>query len=166
MPRPIFFNFLGCFEAFSFGEEQRLNSVRGGGMTRLISSARNGLQAICVTGLFLLAVSLPFVRLGGAGVLHAQSTPIILDTLKVQVGSRVSSGLPVLTRSVQLLGREEIESLPVRTLSDLLDWATGVEIQSRSPAQSDLGIRGAGFEQVVVLVNGVRMSDPQTGHFD
>jgi len=59
-----------------------------------------------------------------------------------------------------------IQALPVRTLSGLLEWATGVEIQSRSPAQSDLGIRGAGFEQVVVLVNGVRMSDPQTGHFD
>ena len=39
-------------------------------------------------------------------------------------------------------------------------------MQSRSPAQSDLGIRGSSFEQVVVLVNGVRMSDPQTGHFD
>jgi iron complex outermembrane receptor protein len=32
--------------------------------------------------------------------------------------------------------------------------------------QSDLSIRGGGFEQVVVLVDGVRMSDPQTGHFD
>ena len=98
--------------------------------------------------------------------LHAQIRPVLLDTLQVQVGSRVSSQLPILTRSVQLIGRDEIQSLPVRTVSGLLEWATSVEIQSRSPAQSDLGIRGAGFEQVVVLVNGVRMSDPQTGHFD
>jgi iron complex outermembrane receptor protein len=54
----------------------------------------------------------------------------------------------------------------VRTISEVLDWATGVDVLSRSPAQSDLSIRGAGFEQVVVLVNGIRMSDPQTGHFD
>ena len=98
--------------------------------------------------------------------LLAQTRPLPLDTLLVQVGSRVSPQLPVLTRSVQIIGQDEIQSLPVRTVSGLLEWATSVEIQSRSPAQSDLGIRGAGFEQVVVLVNGVRMSDPQTGHFD
>ena len=98
--------------------------------------------------------------------LHAQEQPIPLDTLQIEVGSRLTSQLPVLTRSIQILGREEITSLPVRTVSGLLEWATGVEVISRSPAQSDLSIRGAGFEQVVVLVNGVRMSDPQTGHFD
>jgi len=103
--------------------------------------------------------------LGTESVL-AQTRPILLDTLHVQVSSRASPQLPVLTRSVQLMGREEIDALPVRTVSGLLDWATSVEVQSRSPAQSDLGIRGATFEQVVVLVNGVRMSDPQTGHFD
>jgi iron complex outermembrane receptor protein len=98
--------------------------------------------------------------------LHAQEQAIELDTLEVQVGSRVTSRLPILSRSIQVLGRAEIGALPVRTVSGLLEWANGVEIISRSPAQSDLSIRGAGFEQTVVLVNGVRMSDPQTGHFD
>lgn len=102
----------------------------------------------------------------GCGDLSAQQIPIPLDTLTVQVGSRVRSRLPVLTRSIELLERDEIRSLPVRTVSGLLEWATGVEILSRSPAQNDLSVRGAGFEQVLVLVNGVRMSDPQTGHFD
>lgn len=97
---------------------------------------------------------------------HAQATVVSLDTLKVQVGSRVSPNLPALTRSVQLLDRSEIEALPVRTVSGVLEWATSVDVQSRSPAQNDLSIRGSSFEQVVVLVNGVRMSDPQTGHFD
>lgn len=96
--------------------------------------------------------------------LAAQEPPVTLDTLDVQVGSRVSSKLPVLTRSIQVLGREEIDALPVRTISGLLEWATGVEVLSRSPAQSDLSLRGAGFEQVVVMVDGVRMNDPQTGH--
>jgi iron complex outermembrane receptor protein len=74
--------------------------------------------------------------------------------------------LPVLTRSVQSFGRDEIAALPARTLSEVLEWAMGAEVQSRSPAQSDLSIRGSGFEEVVVLVDGVRVSDPQTGHFD
>ncbi|MGD2123527.1 MAG: TonB-dependent receptor [Gemmatimonadota bacterium] len=98
--------------------------------------------------------------------LGAQDRPVTLDTLQVQVGSRLSPRLPALTRSVRLVDREEIQSLPVRTVAGLLDWVTGVEIQARSAAQADLSIRGAGFEQVLVLVNGVRASDPQTGHFD
>jgi iron complex outermembrane receptor protein len=89
-----------------------------------------------------------------------------LDTLHVQAVSRIDPNLPATTRSIQLLTAEEISSLPVRTIAEMLEWATGVEVLNRSPAQSDLSIRGAGFEQVVVLVNGVRMSDPQTGHFD
>ncbi|MBT8398576.1 MAG: TonB-dependent receptor plug domain-containing protein, partial [Gemmatimonadetes bacterium] len=97
---------------------------------------------------------------------QAQADPVILDTLVVQVGSRLDSRLPATTRTVQVLDLKTIESLPVRTIAGLLEWATSIEVQPRSPAQSDLSIRGAGFEQVVVLVNGVRMSDLQTGHFD
>jgi len=119
-----------------------------------------------VVGLALTGSPLPHHSPFTGSALRAQERPIPLDTLQVQVGSRASSRLPVLTRSVQILDKGEIRALPVRTVSGLLEWATGVEVQSRSPAQSDLSIRGAGFEQVVVLVNGVRMSDPQTGHFD
>jgi outer membrane cobalamin receptor len=111
------------------------------------------------------ALACPLVA-AGFGTLSAQEPPITLDTLEVQVGSRVSSRLPVLTRSIQILGREEIDALPVRSVAGLLEWATGVDVMARSPVQSDLSLRGAGFEQVVVLVDGVRMSDPQTGHHD
>ncbi|MFO8173297.1 MAG: TonB-dependent receptor [Longimicrobiales bacterium] len=119
-----------------------------------------------LVGLALTGSPLPHHSSVTGSALRAQERPIPLDTLQVQVGSRASSRLPALTRSVQILDKGEIRALPVRTVSGLLEWATGVEVQSRSPAQSDLSIRGAGFEQVVVLVNGVRMSDPQTGHFD
>ena len=30
--------------------------------------------------------------------------------------------------------------------------------------QTDLSIRGSSFEQVLLLVNGIRMADSQTGH--
>jgi outer membrane cobalamin receptor len=119
--------------------------------------------AVIMASVFLAPALQPLLAPTSQPLL-AQERPIPLDTLEVQVGSRVSSRLPVLTRSVQVLGREEIDLLPVRTIAGLLEWATGVEILSRSAAQSDLSLRGAGFEQVVLLVDGVRMSDPQTGH--
>ncbi|MEX2531323.1 MAG: TonB-dependent receptor [Gemmatimonadota bacterium] len=96
---------------------------------------------------------------------QAQERPVVLDTVTV-LGSRISSDLPLLTRSVQVWTREDIEAFPARTIADVLSWSTGVELSPRSPAQADLSLRGAGFEQVLVLVDGVRMSDPQTGHFD
>ena len=102
----------------------------------------------------------------GPAVLQGEQRPTELDTLRVEVTSRIDPRLPASTRSIQLLSSDEISSLPVRTISELLEWATGVDVLSRSPAQSDLSIRGASFEQVVVLVNGIRMSHPQTGHFD
>ena len=55
---------------------------------------------------------------------------------------------------------------PVQSLNEVLTYVSGIDLRQRGPAgiQADLGIRGSGSDQVLVLVNGVRMSDPQTGH--
>lgn len=101
------------------------------------------------------------------GPVAAQQGPFhIPDTLRVEVGSRASPEMPVRTRSVEVISRERLALLPVRTVAEALRWSVGVELLARSPAQADVSIRGAGFEQVLVLVDGVPMSDPQTGHFD
>ncbi len=92
-------------------------------------------------------------------------TVLRLDTIPV-VGTRVGVALSERTRAVQVLDRETLAGLPVRSVAEALQWATGVEVQARSFAQTDLSIRGGTFEQLLVLVDGVRMSDPQTGHFD
>ncbi len=96
----------------------------------------------------------------------AQLRPVRLDSIHVTVGSRASAELPLATRAVQVLSAAAIARTPARTLSDVLAYALGVDVQARSPAQADLAIRGASFEQVLVMVDGVRVSDAQTGHFD
>ena len=94
-----------------------------------------------------------------------QESPIPLDTVTA-VGTRLLPGLSGQTRAVEVLDRDRIESLPARTIAQVLDWALAVDVLARSPAQADISIRGSGFEQVLVLIDGVRVSDPQTGHFD
>ena len=86
-----------------------------------------------------------------------------LDTLRVT--SRVDGSLATATRSVEVVTRKDIERRAARSLSDLLGFALGVDVQPRSPAQADLGLRGSTFNQVVVLVDGVRVSDVQSGHY-
>lgn len=79
-------------------------------------------------------------------------------------GSRLSA-VPV--RRVVVLSREEIARLPVRSLQDLVRLVAGTGIARRGPfgVQADASLRGTTFEGVLVLVNGVRVNDPQTGHF-
>lgn len=94
----------------------------------------------------------------------AAQAPLPIDTLKVDVASRTATGGA--TRAVDVVTAREIAAGPARTVADALRWALGADVLARSPAQADLSVRGGTFEQVLVLVDGVPVSDPQTGHFD
>lgn len=105
------------------------------------------------------------ILFGSAG-LDAQQDPIPLDSLTVRVESRLLGADAIRTRAVEVIDANTLRSLPVRTVSEALRWTLGADVKGRSPAQTDLSIRGSGFEQILLLVDGVRMSDVQTGHFD
>jgi len=106
------------------------------------------------TTLLLLAASSP----------QPPATTAFQDRVEV-VASRVPEG--GVARRVVVLTREEIARLPVTSISEVVAWLTGTGVSQRGAygVQADLGLRGATFEQVAVLVNGVRVNDPQTGHF-
>jgi outer membrane receptor protein involved in Fe transport len=71
-----------------------------------------------------------------------------------------------LSRTVTVLTQEDISSLPVHSVADVLALAVSADIESRSPfgMQSDIKLRGSAFSQVLVLVDGMRINDSQTGH--
>ncbi len=94
----------------------------------------------------------------------AQSIPFTLDTLHVQVASRLQGG--AVGRLVTVVDAKTLRDMPVTSVTGALRWMLGTDVRERSPASADLELRGATYDQVLVLVNGVRMSDPQTGHFD
>ena len=86
-----------------------------------------------------------------------------IDT--VRVVSRADPTVVSATRSFEVVSREDLARHASRSLADVLALALGVDAQSRSPAQADLALRGSTFNQVVVLVDGVRVSDVQSGHY-
>lgn len=69
-------------------------------------------------------------------------------------------------RNLQILSREEIRQLPARSVNELLTYVSGVDLRQRGPfgTQADLSIDGGSFEQNLILLNGQKISDPQTGH--
>ncbi len=71
------------------------------------------------------------------------------------------------SQSTLIITAEEIQSFPVQTVDELLRYLPNVEIQSRGAkgTQSDVSMRGSTFNQVLVVVDGVRINDPITGHF-
>jgi outer membrane cobalamin receptor len=70
------------------------------------------------------------------------------------------------SRAVTVITKEDLDSLPAKSISDVLAHATSVDVRSRSPfgLQSDLSVRGSAFSQVLILVDGMRINDSQTGH--
>ena len=69
-------------------------------------------------------------------------------------------------QSMTLLRPDKLVSLPARSLSEALSYTSGVDVRQRglNGMQADIGIRGGSFEQTLILVNGFKMVDPQTGH--
>lgn len=110
------------------------------------------------------AVAIAVAAVPSGLVAQEPERPVELDTLAVSVGSNLE--LAELPRSVEVITAAELAELPVTSVEAALRWAGAVDLQTRSPAQSDLSIRGGTFEQVLVMVDGMRVSDPQTGHFD
>jgi vitamin B12 transporter len=72
-----------------------------------------------------------------------------------------------LTHAVSVMERSEINASPARSLDDMLEQIAGLDIRQRGSdgVQADLSIRGGSFDQVLILLNGVNITDPQTGHY-
>ena len=73
-----------------------------------------------------------------------------------------------LARTVTVITAEQISSSPAQTIQDLLEYASGIDIRQRNThgVQADIQLRGGTFDQVMVLLNGINITDPQTGHFN
>lgn len=71
-------------------------------------------------------------------------------------------------RNVWVIPGSLLNRAPAYSIDDLLRFIPGLEVQQRGPqgAQGDLLIRGGTFQQVLVLVDGIRLNDPLTGHFN
>ena len=102
---------------------------------------------------------------GGDFVANIPDKEATLDDVEV-TGSRAPLALGQAARMVTVLSREEIQAAPVQSINDLLKYTVGVDVRQRGPigAQTDVGIRGGTSEQITILLNGINICDPQTGH--
>lgn len=75
---------------------------------------------------------------------------------------------PSKLRIISTILREQLISSPASSLAQLMDTYPLIDIRTRGyhSIQSDVNIQGGSFDQSIVLLNGINISDPQTGHFN
>jgi iron complex outermembrane receptor protein len=112
-------------------------------------------------------------------VCAAQETPKTPDDSGSAEELRLPTATVVVTGSYEPLSLDEVDrsvvSLPAREqalllngITDLLQLDPSLDLRQRAPGgvQADLSIRGSTFGQTLVLLNGLRLNDPQSGHHD
>ncbi len=85
---------------------------------------------------------------------------IILNTSRIDIPFSENS------RSIQIISSNEIKKRNPKNVIELLKQISGIDIRQRgiNGQQADLYIRGGTFDQSLILIDGVKLDDPQTGH--
>ena len=84
----------------------------------------------------------------------------------VVTGARAPLTQGEAAKLVTVLTREDINGFAAETVNDVLKHATSVDVRQRGGfgVQTDISIGGGTFDQIAILLNGVNISNPQTGH--
>lgn len=82
--------------------------------------------------------------------------------------TRIDQSLEKSGRAVQIISKEDIATSNATSFDELLRLKAGVNINSRGGfgVQSDIGLRGSTFSQVLIMLDNMRLNDPLTGHFN
>lgn len=100
------------------------------------------------------------------GILSAQVGMVYEFEPVVILASRYNQSILDFPGQVTVIESEELRNLKACSIEEILDKVCGVDVRYRGPegVQADPGLRGFSFNQVLVLVDGMQVNDPQTGH--
>lgn len=80
--------------------------------------------------------------------------------------SRIPISSDKATRIIQIITAENLKASSAQSVSDLLKLVAGVDVRQRGGfgIQTDIGVNGGNEDQVTVMLNGINISNPHTGH--
>lgn len=119
----------------------------------------------------LSAATLTYAKADGISVRKAAEIDSLghqevkLDEVVI-TGSRAPLTALQSAKQVAVITREDIQRAEAASINDLLKLATGVDVRQRGGfgVQTDISINGGTFDQITILLNGIDISSPQTGH--
>ncbi|MEY8781650.1 TonB-dependent receptor plug domain-containing protein [Allomuricauda sp. XS_ASV26] len=110
------------------------------------------------------------ILLTGVSQVKAQQDDAVVkvDSLSevVVTANRIDLPFKENSRTINIVTSSDIKNSAAVNVADLLQQVAGVDIRRRGTggSQADLYIRGGGFDQTLLLIDGVKMDDAQTGH--
>ena len=122
----------------------------------------------------LSASTLTYAKADGVSV-KPQATAAAADSMGRQevkldevvvTGSRAPLTALQQAKIVAVITRDDINRAPAQSINDVLKLVPGVDVRQRGGfgVQTDISINGGTFDQITILLNGVNISSPQTGH--
>ncbi len=100
-------------------------------------------------------------------LMWAQDTTIIQEFEEIVISSeRIEFPVLKSSKTIEIINSEAIIASGFNNISDLLQQVAGLDIRRRGVygMQADLYIRGGSFDQTLLLIDGIRVEDAQTGH--
>ena len=88
-----------------------------------------------------------------------------LDSIII-TSSRIDLPFSKNSRTITVISSEDIQKSTAANVADLLQSVAGIDVRRRGidGMQSDIYIRGGHFNQTLILIDGIKTEDPQTGH--
>jgi iron complex outermembrane receptor protein len=101
-------------------------------------------------------------------IVNAQENKQKTDTLNEVIvnSSRIDLPFKKNSRTIQLITADDLKKSGVSNVADALQQIAGVDVRRRGTngTQADLYIRGGSFDQTLLLIDGIKVDDAQTGH--
>ena len=88
-----------------------------------------------------------------------------LDSIIIN-STRISLPFKENSRTITIITANQIKQSSSTNVAELLQQVAGVDIRRRGLGgmQADLYIRGGSFDQTLLLIDGIKVEDAQTGH--
>ena len=109
---------------------------------------------------FLLAIGL----FAPATTLAQAPRPLTVDVVVTASAAPVPAS--TIGRTVTTITRDDLERLGLSSVTEALRFVPGLDVRARGgrDVQTDFSLRGATFGQALVLLDGLRLNDSQSGH--
>ena len=98
--------------------------------------------------------------------LQSEGTRLYIFEPLIVTASKIPTTSLGTNRNIITIEQKEIENSPASSLVDLLKNISGTNITQKGPEgiQADISTEGGTFEQTLILIDGIKVNDPQTAH--
>lgn len=97
---------------------------------------------------------------------YAEEIKLFISEPITITASRLPLAISNIGKIITIITEEEIKQSNANSIQELLNYISSVDVQERSKngIQADVSICGSTFQQVLILIDGIRFNDLQTAH--